>query len=105
MTKTNKNEIIEKALKVFSFRVLGYLFGFVFTWIVASKYGAKTQGCFSIAFMFLALSTMLSKLGLETALVKWVAVEDNMAEQAKIYTKVLKTSITSALIVSVLLFF
>ncbi len=55
--------------------------------------------------MFLALSTMLSKLGLETALVKWVAVEDNMAEQAKIYTKVLKTSITSALIVSVLLFF
>ena len=104
MKKSNEREIFEKASKVFILRVLGYVFGFGFTWVIASKYGPDIQGCFAIAFMFLSLFTMISKLGLETALVKWIAIEDDLSDQRSVYSKVLRVTFFSSLIMSIILF-
>ena len=70
---SNKKEILDKGLKVFSIRVLGYGFGFLFTWILANKYGAKVQGVFSIAFLFMSIGGMVAKFGVESSIVKWIA--------------------------------
>ena len=51
-------------------RVFGYSFGFLFTWILANKFGAKVQGVFVIAFLFLSVGAMVAKLGVETSIVK-----------------------------------
>ena len=104
MSGFSKDEIIQKSIKVFSLRVLGYGFGFLYTWIIASKYGANIQGIFSIAFMLLLVSNMISKLGLEIALVKWVASLKEIEKKKYIYLKALKIALTSAFIFAAILF-
>jgi O-antigen/teichoic acid export membrane protein len=101
---SNKKEILEKGFKIFLIRVVGYGFGFLFTWILANKYGAKFQGVFSIAFLFLSLGTMIAKLGVETALVKWIASSINLGEKKEIYFKSVKLVLISSLFIGVFIF-
>lgn len=102
---TDKKEILDKGIKVFLIRVLGYGFGFLFTWIIANKYGAKIQGIFSISFLFLSIGAMIAKLGVETALVKWIAKSTNILDRKSIYFKALGLIVISSLLTATLLFF
>ncbi len=102
---TDKKEILDKGIKVFLIRVLGYGFGFLFTWIIANKYGAKIQGIFSISFLFLSIGAMIAKLGVETALVKWIAKSTNIFDRKSIYFKALGLIVISSLLTATLLFF
>jgi O-antigen/teichoic acid export membrane protein len=101
---SNKKEILLKGVEVFFIRVLGYGCGFLFTWLLANKYGAKTQGIFAIAFMFLSVGAMISKLGIETAIVKWIASHTLANERQAIYLKSLKLIVISSLIIALFLF-
>jgi O-antigen/teichoic acid export membrane protein len=100
----NKKEILLKAIYVFCIRIIGYFFGFGFTWVVASKFGAKAQGIFSIAFLFLSVGVMISKLGIETSIVKWIANNEAKKAQKFIYVKALGLVLFSATVVSIALF-
>jgi O-antigen/teichoic acid export membrane protein len=100
----NKFEIIEKAFKVFTLRVAGYAMGFLFTWLIATYYGAKTQGIFAISFMFISIGAMVSKVGLETSLVKWVASNDTIDKSATDYIHSLKIALGISVMISALLF-
>jgi O-antigen/teichoic acid export membrane protein len=102
---TNKKEILGKGVKVFSIRALGYAFGFLFTWIIANKYGAYKQGVFAIAFLFLSIGNMISKLGIETALVKWIANSDDVDEKKNIFFKSIKVTFISSIIVGLIVYF
>lgn len=101
---SNKKEILDKGLKVFSIRVLGYGFGFLFTWVLANKYGAKVQGVFSIAFLFMSIGAMVSKLGVETAIVKWIASTTELSQKKNIYLKSLQLIVISSVIVGGFIF-
>jgi O-antigen/teichoic acid export membrane protein len=105
LSNSNKNEIAFKAVSVFLIRVVGYGFGFLFTWIVANKFGAKSQGVFSLAFLFLSVGVMISKLGVETSIVKWIASNSSINSQKFIYNKSIRTVAFSAVTVSIILFF
>lgn len=98
------SEIIEKTIKVFLLRVLGYAFGFFFIWIIATELGPKTQGIFSMSFMFLLIGTMISKFGLETSLVKWVASSQTIKEASESYFDSLKISVFISIIIGIILF-
>jgi len=102
---TNNKEILDKGLKVFSIRVLGYGFGFLFTLIVANKYGARVQGVFAIAFLFLSIGAMISKLGMETALVKWIASTLEIEEKKNLYIKSLQLTIFNSVLIGFVLYF
>lgn len=104
MSKTNKREIVEKAIKVFSIRVVSYAFGFLFIWIIANKFGTKTQGIFSISFLFLSVGVMVAKLGIETSLVKWIAGAENIESEKFILKKTLSITILSGVFIGVILF-
>ena len=101
---SNKKEILDKGLKVFSIRVFGYGFGFLFTWFLANKFGAKIQGIFSIAFLFLSVGGMIAKLGVETALVKWIASSIIMEQKKFIYLKSIQLIFISSVIVGTVIF-
>ena len=101
---SNKKEIFTKAVKVLIIRLFGYGFGFLFFWVVANKYGAKAQGVFSIAFLFLAVGVMVSKLGIEIALVKWIARSNSKSEQKYVYYKSLRIVLISTLIMGSTIF-
>ena len=101
---SNKKEILDKGFKVFSIRIFGYGFGFLFTWIVANKYGARIQGVFSIAFLFLSVGAMVAKLGVETALVKWIASRVQLGEKKEVYFKSIKLISISSTFIAVLIF-
>ncbi|WP_370390335.1 flippase [uncultured Winogradskyella sp.] len=102
--KNKSFEIIEKAIKVFLLRILGYFFGFLFIWLIATKYGADSQGIYSIAFMFLLIGTMISKFGLETSLVKWVAKSTNIQEASQYYWHSLRVALGISVITASILF-
>ncbi len=101
---TNKKEILEKAIKVFSIRIFGYIFGFLFVWILSNKYGAKNQGIFSISFLFLSVGSMVAKLGVETSLVKWIANSSSFSMKKDAYLKSIYLVLISSSIISVILF-
>lgn len=107
MTKplnSNKKEILNKGFSIFVIRGFGYFFGFIFIWLIANKYGPYTQGVFSIAFLFLSVGNMISKLGIETALVKWIAGSNDVNEKKKIYFKSIRIAIISSLLVATIIF-
>jgi len=101
----NTNEIVLKSISIFSIRVLGYGFGFLFTWVIANKFGAKSQGIFSIAFLFLSIGVMISKLGIETSIVKWIANAATKSNEKHILYKSLKMVLISSILVSAIIFF
>lgn len=107
MLKLNSNtkEILDKGFKVLLIRVFGYVFGFLFTYILANKYGPRIQGVFSIAFLFLSVGAMVSKLGVETALVKWVANTESHSYRRHLYFKAIGLVFLSSIIVSATIYF
>jgi len=102
---SNTKEILDKAAKIFSIRVLGYVFGFLFTWILANQYGARIQGIFAISFLFLSIGSMVSKLGVETSLVKWIANASDIGEKRNAYIQSLRLILISSILVATLVFF
>jgi O-antigen/teichoic acid export membrane protein len=69
-----KKEIIYKSLLSLLFRALSYLIGFIFIYIIAHKFGVDTQGTFAIVFTILSMLTLISKLGIQTSMIKWMSV-------------------------------
>jgi len=101
----NLNELVTKGLGVFSIRVLSYLFGFAFTWILANKYGPRFQGIFSIAFLFLSIGAMISKLGVETAIVKWMASVESSQNKKYVFFKSLSLVLFMSCLIGLVVYF
>ena len=101
---SNSREILDKGLKVFSIRGLGYGFGFLFTWLIANKFGSQIQGVFAISFLFLSVGAMISKLGVETSIVKWIASNVQIENKKSIYIKSLKLIFFNSIIVAAIVF-
>lgn len=102
--KSDATFIVKKAIKAFSLRAVGYVFGFLFTWFMAYYLGSRTQGIFALAFVFLAVGSMISKLGLDTSLVKWIAGYDP-GQRVPIFRRSLLITILNSLVVAFILFF
>jgi O-antigen/teichoic acid export membrane protein len=103
-SNSNKKEILSKAIKVFFIRVIGYSCGFVFFWIIANKYGPKIQGVFSIAFLFLAIGAMISKLGVETALIKWIANRTSIESEKFVFNKSIRVVLLSSILTGLVIY-
>tara|TARA_R110002012_G_scaffold283090_2_gene473161 strand:- start:109159 stop:110487 length:1329 start_codon:yes stop_codon:yes gene_type:complete len=74
LTKTKETkEIFSKSFTSLWLRVLSYLLGFLFVFFIAKFYSVEAQGVFSITFTLLSLVALISKLGLQTAMIKWLS--------------------------------
>lgn len=67
------NELFRGSSIAFVFKILSVVFTYFFTYYFAKRFGAEGLGIFNTSFTVLILSSVLAKLGLDTAIVKYVA--------------------------------
>jgi O-antigen/teichoic acid export membrane protein len=71
--KINNSELLKGSFTAFFFRGIGILGQYVFLFLLAQIYGAEAVGIFSIIFIVLQLSGILSRLGTDNAMLKFAA--------------------------------
>lgn len=99
-------DLFKGGSSVFIIRILGLLLGYVFTLIVARTMGSEEWGEFTITFIILQLFSILTRLGLDLAGLRYFSAFFSNQEKGKIkdlYNKVILTvavaSITGTIIV------
>lgn len=100
----DQKEIVAKAFKALVLRASGYLFGFLFIWLIAHKLGAGAQGIFAIAFLFLSVGGMIGKLGFPTATVKWIANSETLEAKRLTIRRVFSIVLVNSLLLGVLVY-
>lgn len=101
-------ELVFGSATTFVLRVLGMLAGALFTFIMAKLFGASTVGAFHLSQTVLLLFTILSKLGMDTAIVKLFSqniVFNNWPKVLGIYNRVIATTIPLGIFWGVVLYF
>lgn len=106
--ENNENkEIFLKSISSFSIRVLSYLLGFGYIFIIARYFGVEAQGVFSIVFTILSLTALISKLGIITSMIKWLSnyfYLDKLGEVKFLFYRVYKLVIIFSIILGLIVF-
>ncbi|SDL32058.1 Membrane protein involved in the export of O-antigen and teichoic acid [Catalinimonas alkaloidigena] len=77
-------ELIINSGAAFGIKLMGVLFSYVFTFLVARFYGANALGIFSICLSSINIATIVSKLGLNTILLRLTAKYKALAQNHNI---------------------
>ena len=67
------SELFQKGGVSFFIRIGGQIMGFLLSFVIANYYGAQTLGNYILAITVLRLFTLIAKLGLDTASVRFIA--------------------------------
>ena len=105
--KSDLGEMLSGGAQNFSLQVFGIGAQYVFVSMVARGFGAEAMGIFAIALVLLRVSSMTSRLGLDSAMVRFVSVFWSRGDQVKVarfYTISLGLLVPSSLITSGALF-
>lgn len=86
-------ELLKGSIVSFATRVGGIFFGFLFTWLVSHYYGAAALGLLSLSFAVLNIGAILSTLGTDTAIVRFVAGFSSQGKQTMVRQVYLKSLI------------
>jgi len=102
------HELVRGSSIAFVYRIVGLVLGYVFTLIIARGFGAETMGIYSLSLTVLGIAALVGKLGLDTALLKFVAelsAQKRNNDIRKLYNKVLQISIPFSIIIAIALYF
>ena len=100
-------ELLSGSAVVFFFRILGLFSGYVLSYIITQYFGEELLGVYSLSFTILSLVVVVSRLGLDEALVKIVSDLrfNNKTGQAKdAYRKSVRLIIIVSAVLSVLVY-
>lgn len=81
-------ELFKGSSIAFSFKLFSVLLSYIFFYVIAKKFGAVGLGVFNTCFTILILTSVIAKLGLDTAIVKYIAqyvIKDNWRKISKLY--------------------
>jgi len=101
-------ELIQGSLTFFILRILGMVVGYAFTLIVTRNLGASAWGIFVLCFTVLHIVSVIGKLGLDTALLRFIAQYNaqGKGKTAKyIYFKSIIIIIPLSLLLSIFLYY
>ena len=87
----------------FFFRIIGLIIGYAYYFLIAKIYGAKGVGLFALSMMFLNIGSILGKVGLDTAIIRFISELVEQKQYLSIwhtYLKVLKILFFISLIIS-----
>ena len=102
------SELIKGSSTAFVLRIIGILAGYIFTLIITRKYGAKAMGIFALSFTLLQISSVIGRLGMDTALLRFVAEysSQNKWNVVKdIYKKALSLVVPFSILLAVMVYF
>jgi O-antigen/teichoic acid export membrane protein len=110
--KINDDEHLKEILKgssiAFLLRIVGIAAGYIFTLLITRGYGAEAMGAFALSFTLLQISSVIGRLGMDTALLRFVAEYSSQGkwEVVKdIYKKAIKLVLPFSIILSITIFF
>ncbi|MDF9799720.1 O-antigen/teichoic acid export membrane protein [Catalinimonas alkaloidigena] len=101
-------ELVNGSAVAFVLKIVGIGCTYIFTFFVAKYYGAEAMGFFALSFTILQIASILGKLGLDTALLRFVAQhasKGNWKSIQVIYTKSLQLALPFSLIICITVFF
>lgn len=70
---THLKELLKGSSIAFIFRITGMLTGYMFTLLITRNFGAGVMGTFALSFTVLTVFSVLGRIGLDTALLRFVA--------------------------------
>lgn len=106
--KIRNSDLIRQSGTTFILRSFGFFLGYLFVILVSRLYGAGAVGVFSLATTVLLMFTIIGKLGIDTAIVKYISVfltTQNYGGIKGLYQTVLKLVFVTGTLLSLLLFF
>lgn len=98
-------ELLNKSFIALLIRGLGFVFGYLFIYCTVKYFGSETQGRLELAFSFMILGGLVSRLGVDINFVKIFAIENNFESAKGIYFKTLPWLFALSAIVSGIIFF
>ena len=101
----HKVELYKGSFVVFIIRGFSIFFGYILSYLIASYYGAKGVGIFSISHTLLSISTLLSVLGLDIASVRLISKDKSAENVRSLYFKILQIVVPFSIFISIVLFF
>lgn len=99
-------ELLKGSFIAMIFRIVAVLSGYLLFYLLAKKFGASGVGFFSFAWTLLMVSVVISKLGFDTSIVKYIATFAAKKQPefvTGIYLKSLKFIVLSSIIVTAIL--
>ncbi|WP_456397905.1 flippase [Desulfurobacterium sp.] len=104
---THFAELIKGAGTAFGFRILGIVLGYLFTLLVTRTLGAKAWGIFALCLVVLQIASVIGKLGMDTALLRFTAeytAKKRVDILNDIYRKALKLVAPFSIIVTTIVY-
>ena len=103
--KFKKNEILNKGSSAFILKIIGSLLGYIFLLLVTRTAGAETWGVFALCLALLNIISIFSRMGIDTALLKYVAqFKGKMSEIKDIYFQGIYLVLVLSIVFSILLY-
>ena len=102
------SELFKKGSLSFFMRIGGQITGFILTFIIAHYFGAKGLGDYVLAIIVLRIFSLIAKLGMDTASIRFIAsfATQNKWQSIKFYRKQVISILTiTSIIFSIILYF
>ena len=93
---------------VLLFKILGALSSYVFFYLLAIRWGAKGVGLFSLSFTLLSIFVVLSKLGMDSLIVKQIPeykAKGIHGAERSIYRRLIGVVLSFSIFISILIYF
>lgn len=107
MRNAHLQELLTAGSAALVLKVTGMALSYGFTLLVTRQYGAETMGVFSLAFTLLSICTIFSVMGLDSAILRFMAeytAQGKTELASAVYRKARSIMTPAALIISLLLF-
>ena len=104
---THLRELLTGSSIAFGMKIAGALLGYVFTLLIARNFGAVAMGVFALSLTVLNVFSILGRLGLDTALLRFIAeylARDRKDLAREVYKKSLRVIVPFSLCLTGLLF-
>ncbi len=101
-------ELLKGASVAFIFRIVGLALGYIFTIFIARAYGANAMGIYTLSLTVFNIAVLIAKLGLDTAMLKFVAeysAQKKWIEIKKIYWKIIALVVPIAIAITLSAYF
>ena len=106
INKFKENEILSKGSSAFVFKIIGSFLGYLFLLLVTRTSGAEAWGIFALCMALLNITSILSRFGVDTALLRFVAQFKVKMEEVKgIYFQGISLVLALSIGFSILLYF
>ncbi len=108
MEDAHLKELLKGSSIFIVFKFFGLITAYTFTLLITRNLGADAMGIFALSFTVLQITSALGRLGLDTALIRFVAEYSSQGRKdlvKEIYLKTVKIVIPFGIFLSVLMFF